>query len=76
MISTRLMQIPMFNSIWHPCAVTDVLADVCTGEVINLMVGVLAMDMRPAVLIGVFADLVDALEFANPVPLEDSMLFC
>ena len=56
---------------------TDVLADVSTGAVIGMMADVPTMEMRPpAVMIGVCADVVTALEFDNPVPLEDSMLFC
>ena len=42
----------MSNSISHPCVTIDVLTNVWTGAVINIVVDALTIDMRVDVVIG------------------------
>ena len=65
----RLMQTSVFNSISYPCSIIDVLAELWTGAVNNMLVDVLTIDIRIGVCIVALADMIiDG--------LEESMRFC
>ena len=57
MINKRLIWTVIFNRFTHPCVVVDVLADVWTGTVINMLADV---------MIDSLADVVIVLEFVVP----------